>query len=211
MCGRSWTAPRRSWRAPRSMRAGGASGALTCALAGSPSAATRRVVILGTTLTALSGSPDTVPGTSAERCSGVHPSDCAHASYICRCERAYASPWAWSAAILLFAALDRQSLHPLQCAVAKIHCKHLCRRGRLRDPACSPKAWPCWRVQGLVRRILDHMKGAPPQHGSIADLLLRTTDPATGRPLRDAQLRPEIAALFFAGVDTTGHTGAFCL
>ena len=66
-------------------------------------------------------------------------------------------------------------------------------------------------MQGLVRRILDHMKGATPQRGSFADLLLRTTDPATRQPLDDLRLRPEIAALFFAGVDTTGHTGAFCL
>ena len=55
------------------------------------------------------------------------------------------------------------------------------------------------------------MKGPPPQRGSFADLLLRTKDSKTGRPLRDAQLRPEIAALFFAGIDTTGHTGTFCL
>ena len=72
----------------------------------------------------------------------------------------------------------------------------------------------CWvwcRVQGLVRRLLAHMKGSPPQGGSFADLLLRTKDPKTGRLLKDVQLRPEIAALFFAGIDTTGHTGTFCL
>ena len=32
-----------------------------------------------------------------------------------------------------------------------------------------------------------------------------------GEPLRDDQMRPEIAALFFAGIDTTGHTGAWLL
>ena len=74
-------------------------------------------------------------------------------------------------------------------------------------------AQSCWVscMQGLVRRILDHMRGATPQRGSFADLLLRTNDPKTGRPLNDLQLRPEISALFFAGVDTTGHTGTFCL
>ena len=66
-------------------------------------------------------------------------------------------------------------------------------------------------MQGLVRRILDHMKRTTPQQGSFADLLLKTADPRTRRPLDDLQLRPEIAALFFAGVDTTGHTGTFCL
>ena len=55
------------------------------------------------------------------------------------------------------------------------------------------------------------MKGSPPQGGSFADLLLRTKDPKTGRLLKDVQLCPEIAALFFAGIDTTGHTGTFCL
>ena len=55
------------------------------------------------------------------------------------------------------------------------------------------------------------MKGTTPQQGSFADLLLSTRDPRTRRPLDDLQLRPEIAALFFAGVDTTGHTGTFCL
>ncbi len=66
-------------------------------------------------------------------------------------------------------------------------------------------------MQGLVRRILDHMKASTPQRGSFADLLLRTKDSRTRQSLDDLQLRPEIAALFFAGVDTTGHTGAFCL
>ena len=55
------------------------------------------------------------------------------------------------------------------------------------------------------------MKGSPPQCGSFADLLLKTQDPKTGHPLKDAQLCTEIAALFFAGIDTTGHTGTFCL
>ena len=55
------------------------------------------------------------------------------------------------------------------------------------------------------------MKATTPQRGSFADLLLRTQDPKRRQPLDELQLRPEIAALFFAGVDTTGHTGAFCL
>ena len=55
------------------------------------------------------------------------------------------------------------------------------------------------------------MKATTPQRGSFADLLLRTKDPKKRQPLDELQLRPEIAALFFAGVDTTGHTGAFCL
>ncbi len=59
--------------------------------------------------------------------------------------------------------------------------------------------------------LLDHIKGAKPQKGSFADLLLRARDAKTGAPLTDAQMMPEIAALFFAGIDTTGHTGCFVL
>ena len=32
-----------------------------------------------------------------------------------------------------------------------------------------------------------------------------------GQPLSDKQMLPEIAALFFAGIDTTGHTGTWSL
>ena len=50
-----------------------------------------------------------------------------------------------------------------------------------------------------------------PQRGSFADLLLKAKDPKTGKQLSDNQMFPEIAALFFAGIDTTGHTGTFFL
>ncbi len=81
----------------------------------------------------------------------------------------------------------------------------------LQESVLPPRMYRFSCVQGLVRRILDHMRGATPQRGSFADLLLRTNDPKTGQLLNDLQLRPEISALFFAGVDTTGHTGTFCL
>ncbi len=55
------------------------------------------------------------------------------------------------------------------------------------------------------------MKATKLKPGSFADLLMKTKDPRTGQPLTDAQLLPEIAALFFAGIDTTGHTGSFVL
>ena len=51
----------------------------------------------------------------------------------------------------------------------------------------------------------------PPARGSFADLLLRARDPRTGAPLSGRQMFPEIAALFFAGIDTTGHTGTFIM
>ncbi|CAK0787662.1 hypothetical protein CVIRNUC_010884 [Coccomyxa viridis] len=67
------------------------------------------------------------------------------------------------------------------------------------------------RFKNIVRGLLSHIKATQPQRGSFADLLLRAKDPKTGRRLSDRKMFPEIAALFFAGVDTTGHTGTFCL
>lgn len=66
-------------------------------------------------------------------------------------------------------------------------------------------------MQNIVRGLLSHIKKTELQRGSFAELLLKAKDPKTGRPLTDAKMFPEIAALFFAGVDTTGHTGTFCL
>jgi len=60
------------------------------------------------------------------------------------------------------------------------------------------------RAQGLVRVLLKHVLLGAPAEGTFAHLLLRVRDPATGRPLSDKQMLPEIAALFFAGIDTTG-------
>ena len=59
--------------------------------------------------------------------------------------------------------------------------------------------------------LLEHIKTQKPTPGSFADLLLKARDVKTGKPLSDRQMMPEIAALFFAGIDTTGHTGCFVL
>ncbi len=40
---------------------------------------------------------------------------------------------------------------------------------------------------------------------------MRTNNPKTGQPLNDPQLRPEMSALSFAGVNTVGRTSIFCL
>ena len=66
-------------------------------------------------------------------------------------------------------------------------------------------------LQSIVWKLLDHIKANPPQKGSFADLLLKAKDPKTGKGLSDELMFPEIAALFFAGIDTTGHTGTFIL
>lgn len=66
--------------------------------------------------------------------------------------------------------------------------------------------------KNIVREnLLEHIKSVTPVKGSFADLLLKVRDPATGSGLSDAQLLPEITALFFAGTDTTGHTGTWTL
>ncbi|CAK0744791.1 hypothetical protein CVIRNUC_001574 [Coccomyxa viridis] len=67
------------------------------------------------------------------------------------------------------------------------------------------------RFKNIIRDLLEHMKSTKLEPGTFADLLMKTKDPRTKQLLSDKQLLPEIAALFFAGIDTTGHTGSFCL
>jgi cytochrome P450 len=66
-----------------------------------------------------------------------------------------------------------------------------------------------WR--GVVSKMLAHVKASQTAPGSFCTLLQKVRDPRTGAPLTDAQMTPEIAALFFAGIDTTGHTGTWAL
>eukprot|EP00884_Botryococcus_braunii_P006038 jgi/Botrbrau1/15435/Bobra.43_2s0060.1 len=63
----------------------------------------------------------------------------------------------------------------------------------------------------IKEELLDYMKAIKPRKNSFAQLLMDTKDPKTGKPLKDHQMLPEIAALFFAGSDTTGHTGTWIL
>ena len=65
--------------------------------------------------------------------------------------------------------------------------------------------------QRVVGGLLDHIKKTATSPGSFCTLLQKVRDPKTGGPLTDAQMAPEIAALFFAGIDTTGHTGTWAL
>ncbi len=70
------------------------------------------------------------------------------------------------------------------------------------------------RYQLLIERLVAELRErGPPAPGdtTIAAHLLRITDPATGRPLSDAQLAPECAVLYLAGVETSAHTVAFAL
>ena len=65
--------------------------------------------------------------------------------------------------------------------------------------------------QGVVGGLLKHIKAVHSAPGSFCNLLLKVKDPRTGAGLTDGQMTPEIAALFFAGIDTTGHTGTWAL
>jgi cytochrome P450 len=65
--------------------------------------------------------------------------------------------------------------------------------------------------QAVVSGLLKHIKAVHSAPGSFCNLLLKVKDPKTGAGLTDAQMTPEIAALFFAGIDTTGHTGTWAL
>ncbi|KAK9916187.1 hypothetical protein WJX75_009837 [Coccomyxa subellipsoidea] len=67
------------------------------------------------------------------------------------------------------------------------------------------------RFKNIIWQLLDDIKSKQPKLGSFADLLLKAKDPKTGKRLSDEKMFTEIAALFFAGIDTTGHTGTFIL
>ncbi|GAB4815787.1 hypothetical protein N2152v2_002833 [Parachlorella kessleri] len=65
-------------------------------------------------------------------------------------------------------------------------------------------------MEQLLKTLKD--RGPPADADmSLAAHLLRLRDPFTGGPLPDERLLPEIASLFIAGFDTTGHTMAWTL
>jgi hypothetical protein len=78
------------------------------------------------------------------------------------------------------------------------------RRAARGAPARRPDAARSRGAQCVVRSLLKHMQLGTPAKGTFAHMLLRVKDPATGQPLSDKQMLPEIAALYFAGIDTTG-------
>ncbi|CAL8469474.1 g9015 [Coccomyxa elongata] len=77
---------------------------------------------------------------------------------------------------------------------------------RMRQGNALFKTW-----KELVGGLLEHVNSIKATPGSFADLLLHIKDPRSGSPLTAQQMLPEVAALFFAGIDTTGHTGAWTL
>ena len=71
-------------------------------------------------------------------------------------------------------------------------------------------SWCHLVMQDTVAGIVAHIKATTPVAGSLADMLLATAHASKGLP-HEADLFPEVAALFFAGIDTTGHTGTWML
>ncbi|EIE19314.1 cytochrome P450 [Coccomyxa subellipsoidea C-169] len=71
------------------------------------------------------------------------------------------------------------------------------------------------KYHALMRNLLADVKARAAAgellDSSVAGHLLRLRDPKTGKQLPDELLLPEIATFFFAGEDTTSHTGAFTL
>ncbi|KAK9819257.1 hypothetical protein WJX81_005098 [Elliptochloris bilobata] len=66
----------------------------------------------------------------------------------------------------------------------------------------------------MIRVLLAELRARGPpadDDTTIAAHLLRMRDPATGLPLSDEQLLPEVSIIFAAGLETTGHTIAWTL
>ncbi|KAK9826393.1 hypothetical protein WJX81_007038 [Elliptochloris bilobata] len=70
------------------------------------------------------------------------------------------------------------------------------------------------RWYALLEQVLQEVRAREPPGASDVSLmahLLRLVDPATGRPLSDAQLLPELGIVFVAGMETSGKTMGWTL
>ena len=70
------------------------------------------------------------------------------------------------------------------------------------------------RWYALLERVLEDVRTRGPPDGADMSLmahLLRIVDPATGAPLTDAQLLPEVGIVFVAGMETSGKTMGWTL
>ena len=62
-----------------------------------------------------------------------------------------------------------------------------------------------------MRDLVRHMRTTAALPGSVSEALQGVEDPRKGKPLDDKAISTEVAALFFAGVDTTAHTTTWIL
>ena len=70
------------------------------------------------------------------------------------------------------------------------------------------------RWYALIERVLEDVRARGPPDAADVSLmahLLRIVDPATGAPLTDAQLLPEVGIVFVAGMETSGKTMGWTL
>ena len=70
------------------------------------------------------------------------------------------------------------------------------------------------RWYALLERVLEDVRARGPPDAADVSLmahLLRIVDPATGAPLTDAQLLPEVGIVFVAGMETSGKTMGWTL
>ena len=70
------------------------------------------------------------------------------------------------------------------------------------------------RWYALLERVLEDVRTRGPPDAADMSLmahLLRIVDPATGAPLTDAQLLPEVGIVFVAGMETSGKTMGWTL
>ncbi|KAK9916023.1 hypothetical protein WJX75_007417 [Coccomyxa subellipsoidea] len=90
----------------------------------------------------------------------------------------------------------------------------------LNDPLRNYKLWrpDVWagkaatkRFHKVIARLLADIRRERPAEATFAAHLLDIVDPRTGQGITDEFLQPEIALLFLAGFETTGHTASWTL
>ncbi|BDA43874.1 Cytochrome P450 3A11 [Coccomyxa sp. Obi] len=90
----------------------------------------------------------------------------------------------------------------------------------LNDPLRRYKIWrrDVWagnaatkRFHKVIARLLADIRQKRPAESTFAAHLLDIVDPRTGATLTDEFLQPEIALLFLAGFETTGHTASWTI
>lgn len=69
------------------------------------------------------------------------------------------------------------------------------------------------KVHVIMRGLLKKLRQVDPESlgNTAAGQLLRMTDPSTGEPLSDDVVMPEIATMFLAGFETSGHSETWTL
>jgi len=83
--------------------------------------------------------------------------------------------------------------------------------GRLPTPARRRMRGALAAVRAVIDEAIAAARADPDGDAELIHLLLQATDPDTGRPLTDEQIRDELFVFLIAGHDTTSTTLAYCL